>query len=237
MWATRLSVVEFQDSDFVGGVEDSKSTSGGVLYICGSRTFLCPHQLDVEETNVSIPQFNRVRNHFVGYWIANGWTICSRPLGCGNWSVAFIEQYQITESQGRRRELSARSRKWPHIQTQAKGKPRQWSIVAGGPRYHKRTLFSWWVSVVHFFEDNEAVIKMMRTKSNNETRVQNSQSCAWFVVRQHWTGTEDPNQLCWHQKPTCWHSNQSEFHARRVEPSSSSVQHHWILNVFLQPFQ
>ena len=31
-----------------------------------------PHQLDVQETNVSIPQFFRVRHSFVGCWIAHG---------------------------------------------------------------------------------------------------------------------------------------------------------------------
>ena len=30
----------FQDSDFAGDLEDSKSTSGGTLYIFGSRTFV-----------------------------------------------------------------------------------------------------------------------------------------------------------------------------------------------------
>ena len=33
---------------------------------------ICPHQLDVQEANVSIPQFYRNSNHFVGCWIANG---------------------------------------------------------------------------------------------------------------------------------------------------------------------
>ena len=36
----------FQDSDFAGDLEDSKSTSGGTLCIFGSHTF-CSHKLDV----------------------------------------------------------------------------------------------------------------------------------------------------------------------------------------------
>ena len=48
----------FQDSDFSGDLEDSKSTSGGVLCILGSRTF-CSHKLDVQEANVSVSQ-NRI---------------------------------------------------------------------------------------------------------------------------------------------------------------------------------
>ena len=40
----------FQDSDFAGDLEDSKSTSGGTLCIFGSHTF-CSNKLDVQETN------------------------------------------------------------------------------------------------------------------------------------------------------------------------------------------
>ena len=38
----------FQDSDFAGDLEDSKSTSGGTLCIFGSHTF-CSNKLDVQE--------------------------------------------------------------------------------------------------------------------------------------------------------------------------------------------
>ena len=43
MWEMRLNIVDrglFQDSDIAGDLEDSKSTSGGVLSIFGSRTFV-----------------------------------------------------------------------------------------------------------------------------------------------------------------------------------------------------
>ena len=59
-----------KDSDFAGDFEDSKSTSGGILCIFGSQTFvptswqMCireshvrSHKLDVQETNFSFPQF------------------------------------------------------------------------------------------------------------------------------------------------------------------------------------
>ena len=41
----------FQDSDFAGDLEDSKSTFGGRLCIFGSQTF-------VQETDFSFSQFN-----------------------------------------------------------------------------------------------------------------------------------------------------------------------------------
>ena len=43
MWETRLSIVDwglFQDSDFAGDLEDSKSTSARILCIFRSRTFV-----------------------------------------------------------------------------------------------------------------------------------------------------------------------------------------------------
>ena len=67
----------------------------------------CPSQLDVQEANVSIPQFHRIWNYFVGCWIANGWTTCSRLLGRGNWSVTFNKQHCKT-SHDSSRETCAR---------------------------------------------------------------------------------------------------------------------------------
>ena len=48
----------FQDCDFVGDPEDSKSTSGGVLCIFGSHTY-CANKVDVQETDFSFTQFDR----------------------------------------------------------------------------------------------------------------------------------------------------------------------------------
>ena len=66
----------FQDSDFAGDLEDSKSTSGGTLCIFGSHTFVPISWMCKKQTSVS-PQFYRIRNHFVGCWTANGWITCS----------------------------------------------------------------------------------------------------------------------------------------------------------------
>ena len=43
----------FQDSDFVGDLEDSKSSSGGVLCIFGSRTFVLVSWMCKKQTSVS----------------------------------------------------------------------------------------------------------------------------------------------------------------------------------------
>ena len=70
----------FQDSDFAGDLEDSKSTSGGTLCVFGSHTFV-PISWDVLETNCRFAQFNRICNHLFGHWIDIGWVACSGTMG------------------------------------------------------------------------------------------------------------------------------------------------------------
>ena len=49
----------FQDSDFAGDHEDSKSTSGGTLCVLW-KSYVCSNKLDVQETNCCFSQFNRI---------------------------------------------------------------------------------------------------------------------------------------------------------------------------------
>ena len=67
----------FQDSDFAGDIQDSKSTSGGVLCIFGRRTFVPISWMCKKQSSVS----HRVRDHFSGCWTTYGWVTCSRSLG------------------------------------------------------------------------------------------------------------------------------------------------------------
>ena len=60
----------FQDSHFAVDLEDSKSTSGGTLRFW--KSYVCSNQLDVQETDISLTQFNRIRNHFFGCRIEVG---------------------------------------------------------------------------------------------------------------------------------------------------------------------
>ena len=61
----------FQDSDFARDLEDSKSTSGGTLCVFW-KSYIGSNKLDVQETNFSFAQFNRIRNHFFGCRIEVG---------------------------------------------------------------------------------------------------------------------------------------------------------------------
>ena len=69
----------FQDSDFAGDLEDSKSTSGGTLCIFGSQT--CSNRLDVPETNCCFAQLNRIWNYLFGHWTEIRWFACSGIMG------------------------------------------------------------------------------------------------------------------------------------------------------------
>ena len=43
---------KFKDSDFAGDLEDSKSTSGGKFFVCGSHTFLPTNWMCKKQTSV-----------------------------------------------------------------------------------------------------------------------------------------------------------------------------------------
>ena len=49
----RLGLFQFQDSDFAGDLEDSKSTSGGTLCVFGSHTFVPISRMCKKQTAVS----------------------------------------------------------------------------------------------------------------------------------------------------------------------------------------
>ena len=70
----------FQDSDFAGDLEDSKSTSGGTLCVFGSHTFVPISWMCKKQTAVS-HEFNRIRNHLVGHWTEIGWFARSGTMG------------------------------------------------------------------------------------------------------------------------------------------------------------
>ena len=69
----------FQDSDFAGGLEDSKSTSGGTLCIFGSHTFvpiswMCKKQTAVSDSSTESEIIS-------GHWTEIGWVACSGTMG------------------------------------------------------------------------------------------------------------------------------------------------------------
>ena len=70
----------FQDSDFAGDLEDSKSTS------------------DVQDTNFGFAQFYKIWSYFSGCWTTYGWVTCSRSLGHCDWGFKFNERQHSTQT-------------------------------------------------------------------------------------------------------------------------------------------
>ena len=52
--AKQCRLVRFQDSDFAGDLEDSKSTSGGKLFVFGSHTFVPISWMCKKQNSVSV---------------------------------------------------------------------------------------------------------------------------------------------------------------------------------------
>ena len=77
----------FQDSDFAGDFEDSKSTSGGVLCILGSHTFVPTSWVCKKQTSVS-HRLYRSGNNFSWCRFTHGRHSRSYSLGFGDWNIS-----------------------------------------------------------------------------------------------------------------------------------------------------
>ena len=134
---------------------------------------ICPHQLDVQEANVSIPQFCRIRNHFVGCWTANGWCTCSR------FRDVVIEVLRSTNKTKPPTNPAASANGCETGDClQNTPKPNKRETVPNVDHVSTDAPFSQGESRLYIFEGNDAAIKMIkRQMSNRETHVKNPQSC------------------------------------------------------------
>ena len=92
------------------------------------------HRFDVQEANISVLQYYRIRDDITGCWFASGRYPCSWFVGCGDRSVTFVEwrtsspkyfciQKQTTWSRGK---LQAQH---PKHQVEERRWPKRWSVV------------------------------------------------------------------------------------------------------------
>ena len=93
MCETRLNIVDWVCSKFMTLLATLKTLNQhqGEYYV--SLENICSHRLVVQEANVSVSQFHRIGNYFVGCGFANGWYPCSWPFRCGERSVTFLEKH------------------------------------------------------------------------------------------------------------------------------------------------
>ena len=171
-----------QDSDFAGDLQDSKSTTGGVLCIFRESHFRS-NELDVQETDISVTQLHRSGNHFLDAGLRMD-GISALAL----WDLV-IEVFHSVPNQTNktkdvrepRRNLSAN-----HQQNVRKQIPTTHTNLdlTNTDNVPSNGTHSGSKAVLYVFEDNEAVTKMIikKPKSHNETCVKNPQSCFGLVV-------------------------------------------------------
>ena len=155
------------------------------------------NQLDVWETNFGFAQFNRIRHHFFGCRIKDGWK--TPHLISGIWSSQFFTGARTRMIKfGETRRNLQRERKFMEslmIFTMLILFPQTW------------ILFVRKLCCTSFKTTKQWPRWPSREEAYNETCFRNLQSCTWLVVWQNQFGLQDPHQLHWHQKtnsPTCF---------------------------------
>ena len=147
----------FQDSDFAGDLEDSKSTSGGILCIFGSHTFVPTSWMCKKQTSVS-PQLHRSGNHFSWCRVTHGRYSCSHSLGFGDLNISFHTEQDWTTQGRARRDPSAIVKPNMHNSIPVKHTN---VIPTNIDHIPSNTTHSGPSAMLYVFEDNEAVIKMI----------------------------------------------------------------------------
>ena len=126
----------FQDSDFACDFEDSKSTSGGILCIFGSRSFVLVSWMWQKQTSVSQ---SSAESEIISL---DAGLRMDGLLAFDLWDVV-IEVLRSTNK--------IKSPTNPAASGNGCGTGRCWSVVMCGWCHHERTILSRWVSVIHFW--------------------------------------------------------------------------------------
>ena len=190
----------FQDSDFAGDLEDSKSTFGGTLCIFGSHTFIpiswmCKKQIAVSQSSteseiISLDTGLRLD----GLLALELWDLIVSVLGNGS---------RVSDRSGK-----PESDDHKHHKSRNKIDVTK-DIVAPSNVQSARE-----EALLYVFEDNEAVIKMIvKGRSPTMRHVSRTHRVAldWLFDRVD-VDPKNPNQIHRHQKPTRRHLNRREFH-------------------------
>ena len=154
----------FQDSDLLRDLEDSKSTSGGTLCVFGSHTFIPISWMCKKQTAVSHSSTES--------------EIISLDTGLRLDGLLGLELWDLIVSVfGNISHISDRTGKPVNGKNKSHNKIDVMQDIDSVPSNVQPARQEGLLCV---FEDNEAVIKMIikRTKSHNETRLQNPESCS-----------------------------------------------------------
>ena len=187
MWETtakqyRLGL--FQDSDFAGDLEDSKSTSGGTLCVFGIHTFVPINWMCKKQTSVSHSS-TESEIIFFGCSIEVGWYSRTWFLGydrCSSWKH---------ESEPYRTGRPLKDQRWSLFNTshdsQTKTISEEWSMIwTMFILFPQTSNSSRQEALLFVFENNEAVTKMIiKGRSLTMTHVSRTHRVArdWLFAR------------------------------------------------------
>ena len=208
----------FQDFDFAGDLEDSKSSSGGTLCIFGSHalvplSWMCKKQTSVSHSSTE----SEIISLDAGLWLdgilaLDSWDLIVSVLG---------NTIQTPERPGR-----------PFVndkQVQSANKRSQGTtnVLKNIDCVPSNVQFSHQEALLYVFEDNEAVIKMIikgRSPTMRHVSKTHRVALVWLFDRMNL----DPKIQIKYidtKNPTCRHSNQRKFYTWRMESSVVFVQY------------
>ena len=165
----------FQDSDFAGDLEDSKSTSGGTLCIFGSHTFVRISWMCKKQTSLS---HNSTESEIIS--LDTGLRLDGIPA-LDLWDLIVSVFGNTTQNRIERGDLLLNKRvvcSPPHTIHKRNQSQRVINDLDNVDFIPSNVQSSHQEALLYVFEDNEAVIKMIikRKESYNETCFQNPQS-------------------------------------------------------------
>ena len=161
---------QFQDSDFAGDLEDSKSTSGGTLCIFGSHTFVPISWMCKKQTSVS---HSSTESEIIS--LDAGLRLDGIPaLDLWDLIVSVLGNTLQTPDRSGQPVVNGDKDHGPNKRSQ-----RMINVLNNIDCVPSNVQFSHLEALLYMFEDNEAVIKMIikGKKPDNETCFQNPQSC------------------------------------------------------------
>ena len=182
----------FQDSDFAGNVEDSKSTSGGTLCVFGSHTFvpiswMCKKQTSVSHSSTEAEVISLdARLRLDGIPALDLWDLIVALLG--NTNQGHKEQGDLLMN---KREV----RSPPHTIHKRKQSQRVIHDLDNVDFILSNVKSSHQEALLYIFENNEAVIKMIiKRRSPTMRHVSRTHRVAldWLFDRIN----KNPNQIC-----------------------------------------
>ena len=190
----------FQDSDFAGDLEDSKSTSGGTLCTFGIHTFVPISWMCKKQTAVSHSSTES--------------EIISLDTGLRLDGLPALELWDLISVLGNVSRVSDRSKKPESDDHKHHKSHNKIDVMKDIDAVPSNVQSARQEALLYVFEDSEVVIKMIiKGRSPTMRHVSRTHGVAldWLFDRIN-LDSKDPNQIHRHQKPTRRHFNQREFH-------------------------